>query len=272
MDSYFYGKKLIVPWNIVAYNVFGASSKGPDIYGTEPWHFYIRNLILNFNIWFLLSIISIPLFLIQHYIMRRPVSKQPFPRMLTLLCPLYLWLAIFTAQPHKEERFMYPIYPFIALNAAVSLHIVLQISSHPSPGSIMSKIPTSLKLGATILLLLSSTAFSILRTAGLVTSYSAPLKVYSPLQELAQPGDFVCLGKEWYRFPSSYFLPEGVRGKFIKSAFSGLLPGEFNGFEHGLAGVPGTRAIPSGMNDENKEDFGKYVSNPWLPIVMITPS
>jgi alpha-1,2-mannosyltransferase len=84
------------------------------------------------------------------------------------------------------------------------------------------------------------------------------LKVYLPLQELAKPGDTVCLGKEWYRFPSSYFLPDGVHAKFIKSAFTGLLPGEYK--EHGPGYFSGTWSIPSGMNDENIEDPGKYVS------------
>jgi alpha-1,2-mannosyltransferase len=32
-----------------------------------------------------------------------------------------LWILIFFAQPHKEERFMFPIFPLIALLAAVTL-------------------------------------------------------------------------------------------------------------------------------------------------------
>ena len=43
IDSYFYQALVCVPWNIVAYNVLHASSdNGPNIYGTEPWHFYLR--------------------------------------------------------------------------------------------------------------------------------------------------------------------------------------------------------------------------------------
>ena len=35
----------------------------------------------------------------------------------------------------------------------------------------------------------------------------------------------VCVGKEWYRFGSSFFLPsERVHLQFIKSGFDGLLP------------------------------------------------
>ena len=96
---------------------------------------------------------------------------------------------------------------------------------------------------------------------GHMSAYSAPLKVYKPLFDpaVAHPGDTVCLGKEWYRFPSSFNLPQGVRAKFIKSEFSGLLPGEFSQADAALGMFPGTWMVPSGMNDENLEDLSKYV-------------
>lgn len=96
---------------------------------------------------------------------------------------------------------------------------------------------------------------------GHMSAYSAPLKVYKPLFDpaVARPGDTVCLGKEWYRFPSSFNLPQGVRAKFIKSEFSGLLPGEFSQADAALGMFPGTWMVPSGMNDENLEDPSKYV-------------
>jgi len=94
-----------------------------------------------------------------------------------------------------------------------------------------------------------------------MSAYSAPLNVYKPLFDstVSHPGDTVCLGKEWYRFPSSFNLPQGVRAKFIKSEFSGLLPGEFSEADASLGLFPGTWLIPSGMNDENLEDLSKYV-------------
>jgi len=101
-----------------------------------------------------------------------------------------------------------------------------------------------------------------LQLLGTITAYSAPLHVYKPLHRagITQPGDTVCLGKEWYRFPSSFHLPQGVRAKFIKSEFSGLLPGEFSEARAGFGLFPGSWLVPSGMNDENLEDVGKYVS------------
>lgn len=50
----------IVPLNIVLYNVFGGDEKGPDLYGTEPWWFYLANLTLNFNLLLPLALIAAP--------------------------------------------------------------------------------------------------------------------------------------------------------------------------------------------------------------------
>ena len=33
IDSIAYGKLVIVPWNIVRYNIFGGSERGPNLYG-----------------------------------------------------------------------------------------------------------------------------------------------------------------------------------------------------------------------------------------------
>ena len=57
-DTAFYGRVVAAPLNIIAYNMF--TSHGPDLYGTEPWHFYFLNGILNFNIVFLLSLVAWP--------------------------------------------------------------------------------------------------------------------------------------------------------------------------------------------------------------------
>ena len=60
IDFIYYKKWTVVPLNIVLYNVF-STDKGPNIYGTEPWHYYLFNGFLNFNIIFLLAILSIPI-------------------------------------------------------------------------------------------------------------------------------------------------------------------------------------------------------------------
>jgi alpha-1,2-mannosyltransferase len=256
-----------VPWNIVAYNVFGGEGRGPDIFGTEPWTFYVRNLLLNFNVWFLFAISSAPLLLLQAAFRSQTTNKETLFRTVTLLSPFYMWFAIFTLQPHKEERFMYPAYPFLALNAAIAFHMILSYIGSSNPKELIGRVPAKLKLAVVMSIILGAINGGLLRTFGMITAYNAPLKVLRPLEqpEIAQPGDLVCFGKEWYRFPSSFFLPDGMRAKFIRSEFRGLLPGEFQDARDYSALLDGTSRTPEGMNDRNEEDAGKYVRTPGIP-------
>lgn len=259
IDAFFFHKAVIVPWRIVAYNVFGGGDRGPDIFGTEPWDYYARNLLLNFNVWFILAAVSGPLFLLQTLILGQNTTKQTFLRSLTFLTPFYLWIGIFTIQPHKEERFMFPAYPFLALNAAIAFHSLLMwIGSIDSV--IFGRIPAKVKLVAILPVVFLAVNVGLLRIIGSVTAYRAPLQIYEALEasNLTNSGDSVCFGKDWYRLPSSYFLPNGAHAKFIKSEFDGLLPGEFHEANTGFGFFPGTWLMPSGMNDRNEEDPGKY--------------
>ena len=87
-----------------------------------------------------------------------------------------------------------------------------------------------------------------------------------PQYNLTHLKDFglrLCVGKEWHRFPGSYLIPEGIQVDWIKSEFTGLIPGHFE------EKVPqtsrfwlrdGTKRVPSGMNDMNQEELGHLVS------------
>lgn len=255
VDVMFYKKLVFVPLNIILYNIFG--SNGPDLYGVEPWHFYLRNLFLNFHVWAVLALLSMPLLVVQHFLRAKGQTKASSLRGVVYLAPFYLWLAIFTLQPHKEERFMYPAYPALALNAAVAFHIILANLGSTDPKDLISKIPVHLRLLGILSFVIVSLGLSAFRTIGTMTAYGAPLAIYTPLNErgLVTEGDTLCLGKEWYRFPSHYILPKGMHAKFVKSEFSGLLPGEFVGIDDIMSG---TSRIPSYMNDENKEELDKY--------------
>lgn len=264
VDSFFYHKLVFVPWRIVFYNIFSGSSRGPEIFGTEPWHFYIRNLLLNFNVWFVLAMCSglmLAIMLAWPYLTRQQYSLQlPYWRSLVFVTPFYMWLAIFSAQAHKEERFIYPAYPLLCFNAAITMHIILYYLGQSKPTSIFCKIPPKIKLVFIVGGVLLAVTAGVLRTAATVSAYSAPLEVYEPLQDwkYANMEGSVCLGKEWYRFPSSYFLPKNMRARFIKSAFDGLLPGQFSETLTGY-GLRPTWLVPSGMNDRNMEDPEKLV-------------
>lgn len=259
INLFFYKKAVVVSWNIVKYNIF-SNDLGPELYGTEPWHFYIKNLILNFNIWFILAMLALPLFFLQKLVAPSSQGFQSGLRTIVFVAPFYMWLGIFTAQPHKEERFMYPAYPFLALNASLSLHIILTAIGNSDPKTLVGKIPAKLKFLAVTAVLGLSLTISASRIYGIYTAYSAPLKVYEPLQSgVGGEGDTVCFGKEWYRFPSSYFLPRDMHAKFIRSEFRGLLPGEFSEARTGFGFWSGTWLPTSGLNDRNEEDLGKYV-------------
>lgn len=64
----------------------------------------------------------------------------------------------------------------------------------------------------------------------------------------------VCVGKEWYRFPSNYFIPtDAAQLSFIKSQFTGQLPKPY------LSTPDATSVIPPGFNDQNREEVDRYV-------------
>lgn len=132
IDSLAYGKLTLVPWNIISYNIFPKAGRGPELYGAEPWYFYLLNLALNFNIVFPLALISAPALLISHrfdyrrlgIIKHQPDQSSPYTLLTLRLAPFYLWLGVLTLQAHKEERFMYPAYPLLCFNAATSLYLI----------------------------------------------------------------------------------------------------------------------------------------------------
>jgi alpha-1,2-mannosyltransferase len=155
---------------------------------------------------------------------------------------------------------MYPVYPALALNAAMALHIILAAFGQSDPKTLIGKIPGKLKLLIVSMVVIGSVDVGLARMYGIYTAYSAPLKIYEPLESIGSSGDSVCFGKEWYRFPSSYHLPKNMHAKFIKSEFNGLLPGEFSEAMTGFGLWSGAWLEPPGMNDQNIEDLGKYVS------------
>ena len=114
------------------YNVFPGASRGPGLYGTEPWYYYLLNLSLNFNVLLPMALFSLPALAITSRIDRHRLGNDvpsemrssPFRILALRLLPLYVWIGIFTAQPHKEERFMYPVFPLVCFNAAVMTYLL----------------------------------------------------------------------------------------------------------------------------------------------------
>ena len=120
IDSFFYGRTLLAPLNIVLYNMAlsepqsGERSEGQNLYGTEDWTFYAKNVGFNWNILLFPALVT-PIFCLFGL----KGSKRRC--LLHSTVPLWCWLAVFTWMPHKEERFLFAVYPFIALNAAIAI-------------------------------------------------------------------------------------------------------------------------------------------------------
>uniref|UniRef100_A0A915MDC0 Mannosyltransferase n=1 Tax=Meloidogyne javanica TaxID=6303 RepID=A0A915MDC0_MELJA len=141
VDTHFFGRPVLAPLNIIFYNIF--SSNGPNLYGKEPISFYLKNLFLNFNIAFILAIFAIPFclffliiqkineekykkedktILFKNYFGNNPLKQwERFRHLIFLSMSATIWMLIFMLQPHKEERFLFPIYPHICLLAAICL-------------------------------------------------------------------------------------------------------------------------------------------------------
>lgn len=54
----------------------------------------------------------------------QPASFENVSPVVYAQATLGLWLLVFGMQPHKEERFLFPIYPLIAMSAAVTLYSI----------------------------------------------------------------------------------------------------------------------------------------------------
>ena len=128
-DSHYYGKPVLASLNIVLYNVF--TPHGPDLYGTEPAQFYLLNGFLNFNLVFLLALVGLPVLLATKFLLRSELAAHTTGLYLSETlsqAPLCLWLLVFWTRPHKEERFLFPVYPLICLSGAMVIDAVQKVA------------------------------------------------------------------------------------------------------------------------------------------------
>ena len=66
----------------------------------------------------------------------------------------------------------------------------------------------------------------------------------------------VCVGGEWHRFPSSFFLPSpAYRLAFVQSSFGGLLPTDFDTSKV-CSGQTCTRVMPATIRLHDLIDAG----------------
>ena len=151
---------------------------------------------------------------------------------------------------------MYVIYPLICYNAAAAVEsaasVLEVLLNQQLENGISNAVSGSFRFGVLGVYAL----LSLSRILAQIRAYAAPMQVYGNLESPST----ICLGKEWYRFPSSFFIPNTSRASFVKSAFDGLLPGQF--YESGDSGWrSSTWIVPDGMNDQNLEDLSHLVSS-----------
>ena len=100
----------------------------------------------------------------------------------------------------------------------------------------------------------------ISRIFALYRNYHAPLDLLIELNRYPHEANVperaiinVCMGKDWHRYPSSFFLPnKNWNVRFIRSEFKGLLPAPYS------AGSNATYVVHEHFNDQNQEETSLY--------------
>jgi alpha-1,2-mannosyltransferase len=250
-------------WNIFRYN---AGSQSDSLYGVEPMSYYFKNLILNFNVVAPLGFLAMPiLFLLRQ---RRPTELTLSVHIWVVLASVVPWLAVTFFRPHKEERFLFPIYPVLCFGAALVVFKVVEylvphdadggpmnentretaVSSVPA-ASIAKPFDTNFLRNRRVyygLALIPFVLVSLSRTAALCKYYNAPHLTYILLAgDIAQMGRnelletnqngtatsnslLVCTCGEWYRYPGAAYFPSIV-GDVPTRVQLGFLPSSFKG-------------------------------------------
>ncbi|KAF2286113.1 hypothetical protein GH714_010468 [Hevea brasiliensis] len=151
--------------------------------------------------------------------------------------------------------FLYPIYPLVCVAASAvieSFPDLFRDRYNTYDNSLMVMIAKFLRPVFLGLILCASHA----RTFSLINGYGAPIEVYKILEhhDDAGIGSVLCVGSEWHRFPSSFFVPDYVSEiRWIDDGFRGLLPLPFN------STLGGTAAAPPYFNNKNKAADEQYL-------------
>ncbi len=269
VDYHFYGRLVSPSLNILLYNT---QAGGDELYGVEPLSYYIKNLLLNFNYVAIAGAIGVlPLFW-------HSLSSSTWIEGWILMAPLYVWAGIVFPRPHKEERFLFPIYPCLCFGAAISsvsfvkgIFDQLRDRLQQQQTDSNRKLTTNMCMSAFILALVwvPAASISLSRTIALSKYYTAPLHLYSQLSSAITTAEkvlssgseisgktstkVVCTCGEWYRFPSSFYIGSEVFG-FAPSTFTGQLPQPFS--KEG-SGPP--TSTSNHFNDKNQPEDGSYM-------------
>lgn len=148
---------------------------------------------------------------------------------------------------------MYPVYPLLAYLAstAVSKHIA-SVSSRILGGRNFFR-----RKSIILVVFIVSGVLAVSRVFSNYNNYSGVIRSWTALYEKHQTlggtgaESKICVGNEWYAFPSHFFLNDDVQLAFVQEEFHGVLPQYFNSFTWDIPTHP--------FNDRNKEEKSRYV-------------
>jgi alpha-1,2-mannosyltransferase len=152
---------------------------------------------------------------------------------------------------------LFVIYPHIAFAGAYSVYLLVDLC--------YNTLKLKPKYTQIMLLLVLGVVFSasLSRTVNLVTNYNGVFRVYTDLSQNADSYEKefrtkcdqinVCVGREWYRFPNSYFLPNQRYNLtfFRQLENNSQLPQYFGS---------STWEIRPNFNDKNADELSRYIS------------
>jgi len=262
LDAAYYGKLGLAVWEIIKYNALGigGDGQGADLYGVEPWWWYLANLALNFNAVAALALAS-PLAVLAVAAAGGcsgarpdgPAGRGCVARMRALAvmgdvvaaalvsATVVGWVALMSGRAHKEERFLFPVYPAMCVAAGLAGEAATQALSgllegqeeeaaveddegqgkeHGGPAAalLLNRRPTSVA-ALTVLLLVASATLSASRLAGQVAMFGAPIRAWRHVWQLT-----------------------AARGH------PDLVTGAWGAIERGAAGLPGGAAAAAAAN------------------------
>ena len=256
VDAHYYGFKSLQPTsitpfshlsplNLLAYNFLGGAS---DLYGVEGALYYVRNAILQLNVLFPLAFVS-PL--VVAFAARRVDALGA----LAAAVPFPLWFALLSRLPHKEERFLYVVYPAAHVGGALTLALLPDAVSGILP-STWRKLRYACRMLASVagaVLLIAFAVLSVSRVVALRLHYGSAVDLYAYMPSDATGN--VCVHTEWHTIPSSLHLPERAQLAFLPmpgGAKGPLMPLRFEG----------TSTVGRPFNRNNEETPEQYIDSP----------
>ncbi|TQV95861.1 alpha-1,6-mannosyltransferase subunit [Cordyceps javanica] len=148
VDSYFWQR---VPlWPELAGFYYNAVLGSSSDWGTSPWHYYFLSALPRL----LLNPLALPL---AAFALWQPATARPAA---DLVVPNLLFVALYSAQPHKEARFVFYVVPPLAAAAALGANYVFARRTKTLAHALVSlALPLSVLAalaGSVAMLLLSS--------------------------------------------------------------------------------------------------------------------